>query len=620
MKFEFKAEFKKISSIIEKNCGIKLEEENYDALIIKPMTKSDCINNNDSDGGKRTHIAITGDQRNIFPFINQDEYMKNDNKKLMNFFIFKAPVNIYAKNYEYLYENKSGNKSENKIDFNGDEKKKVDVCISPSKRNINGKIDFQIKLSRIYNDSPSFIDFRNVIEIGDFFIVLKFKERLEYDTFAMKKSDMSNDYNNKAIVKYNIEGNNNKKSIGITFVNGNNINYNNINKEHQRIFFGAPGTGKSYKLKKETNYYFDNNYERVTFHPNYMYGNFVGAFKPFPEDTGELYENGNPKKAIAYKYVPGPLMRILVKALNNPYENYLLLIEEINRANTAAVFGDFFQLLDRNELGESEYPITISEEVKLYLKENLLSREDIDSNDNVDESVNEEDIDLNYDIDDNIINNIENKIGKNYERLILPSNLYIWATMNSSDQGVKPMDTAFKRRWDFTYIGINEALKDDKIREEFKKYKFEIKNNTTIKTIEWNDFRVRVNKGMSKCNIPEDKLIGPYFISKSILETKEQNELTEIIKNKVLMYIYEDAGKPYRNKLFKKEMANTYSELCENFDSLGMDVFNEALIKIEDNKINEEELSESKDDEDNEEKYIEDEKDEADKKEENINN
>lgn len=337
-----------------------------------------------------------------------------------------------------------------------------------------------------------------------------------------------------------------------------------IDKPHQRIFFGAPGTGKSFNLSKEAKEYFGSNYERVTFHPNYMYGNFVGAFKPFPkilrDKDGKVLEdeNGNVKESITYKYVPGPLMRILVKALINRETNYLILIEEINRANVAAVFGDFFQLLDRQADGESEYPITTSEEVRMYLD---MEFSDID--------------------DEDIRIYIDNKIGSEYERLVLPSNIYIWATMNSADQGVMPMDTAFKRRWEFTYIGINDVLKDPEITREFERYKFEISSESTAN---WNKFRNEINDRLSSLGVPEDKLLGPYFISKSILESGNVEKITETIKNKVLMYLYEDAGKPYRNNLFVAEKAGTYSDLCKNFDNNAKAIFKKPL-EMEDENV-----------------------------------
>lgn len=311
-----------------------------------------------------------------------------------------------------------------------------------------------------------------------------------------------------------------------------------IDFPHQRIFFGAPGTGKSYQLNKQAKENFGSNYERVTFHPNYMYGNFVGAYKPFPkilkDKDGNFLtdEHGNIQESITYQYIEGVFMRSLVKALKNPNENYLLVVEEINRANVAAVFGDIFQLLDRDGSGKSEYNIATSKELQEYLKKEF------------------DGIDLEP--------SIRAELGDDYSSLFLPSNFYIWATMNSADQGVMPMDTAFRRRWDFTYLGINDA-----VDSTFEKYMIRISENEIAK---WNDFRCAVNSKLSACKIPEDKLIGPYFISKSVLETKNINELTAIVKDKVLMYLYEDAAKAYRNTIFAEGKHNTYSAVCENFD------------------------------------------------------
>lgn len=307
---------------------------------------------------------------------------------------------------------------------------------------------------------------------------------------------------------------------------------------HQRIFFGAPGTGKSYQLNKEAKEYFGNNYERVTFHPNYMYGNFVGAYKPFPKvlrgKDGEILadEFGNVKENITYQYVEGVFMRSLVKALKNPSTNYLVIVEEINRANVASVFGDVFQLLDRAGNGKSEYKIATSKELQEYLtKEN--NKEEFDDS-------------------------IKAELGEDFSSLFLPSNFYIWATMNSADQGVMPMDTAFRRRWDFTYLGI-----DDAVDESFDNYKIKISNNEIAK---WDDFRRAVNQKLSSCRIPEDKLIGPYFISKSVLESNNVDELTSVVRDKVLMYLYEDAAKAHRSSVFAEGKYDTYSMVCSNFD------------------------------------------------------
>lgn len=465
-------------------------------------------------------------------------------------------------NRPYTHEYDLGILENNKIQDEEKEKKYLDEEYRKYLRNIKGLMEDIIdeyvnilSLNSLKNLSEldSEMDIYKITDINAFIKVLK----------EIRESDNFNEINE---------------------VNNGNLNESLIAfgdfliwrcKPHQRIFFGAPGTGKSFKLNKEAEEHFGSNYERVTFHPNYMYGNFVGAFKPFPkilrdqEGKSLKDENGNIKETITYKYIPGPLMRVLVKALKNKETNYLILIEEINRANVAAVFGDFFQLLDRQADGESEYPITTSEEVRIYLD---MEFSDID--------------------DEDIRTYINNKIGSEYERLVLPSNLYIWSTMNSADQGVMPMDTAFKRRWEFTYIGIDDVLEDPKIATEFESYKFKISKESTVK---WNDFRTEVNKRLSSHGVPEDKLLGPYFISKSILESEDIDKITDTIKNKVLMYLYDDAGKPYRNNLFTAEKSATYSALCRSFDENGKAIFKKPL-EIEDKNITMKDIS----DEDNE--------------------
>ena len=153
-------------------------------------------------------------------------------------------------------------------------------------------------------------------------------------------------------------------------------------------------------------------------------------------------------------------MRMYVKALKNAQkvankeeepQPFLLIIEEINRANVAAVFGDIFQLLDRDDDNVSEYPIQASEDIKKYLAENL------------------------------------GGAPENYAKIKIPDNLFIWATMNSADQGVFPMDTAFKRRWDFTYLGIDD-------NDENLKDKFVLLGKENPKYIEWNSLRKAINE------------------------------------------------------------------------------------------------------------------------------
>ena len=375
----------------------------------------------------------------------------------------------------------------------------------------NEKIKYVEEIVRAFEDNIQYFEKSN-------------EQDYNYIDFLISNHDFKRDFNSNAIEK-NLK--------------------NSTNKPHQRIFFGAPGTGKSYLLNEDAKTYFGNNYERVTFHPNYMYGNFIGTFKPFPVKL----EDGN--ETITYKYVPGVLLHLLIKAIKNPATNYLLIIEEINRANTAAVFGDFFQLLDRNGNGESEYGIAVSEDLKLYLEEQF------DKN--------------------NLTENEKRYLGEKLDKITLPPNFYIWATMNSADQGVMPLDTAFKRRWEFEYTGIDDAYnksKDESGKSEFDDYKFRANENELAN---WNDFRVKINEILSKCHVPEDKLLGPYFVSKSILASKDIDKITNTIKNKVLMYLYEDAGRQHRKRIFKEGKWETYSKLCEAFDENCEEIFNDKV-------------------------------------------
>lgn len=317
-----------------------------------------------------------------------------------------------------------------------------------------------------------------------------------------------------------------------------------IKNKYNRIIFGAPGTGKSYKLEKDKTF-FNGNFERVTFHPNYSYAQFVGTYKPVP--VKELNADGIEITTITYKYVPGPFMRTYIKARNNLRsvnpQPCLLLIEEINRANVAAVFGDVFQLLDRKN-GISEYEIETSEDMRAYLQEELGG-------------------DL-----------------SEYEKIHIPNNMYIWATMNSADQGVFPMDTAFKRRWDFEYIGINDNA------EEIKDVMVKLGTGAREHNVNWNKLRMAINDKLSskECKVNEDKLLGPYFLSKEVIKTNEEDNFVadnkrfiEAFKSKVLMYLYEDAAKQHKSKIFVGCDHTKYSSVCDAFEELGAGIFGEDI-------------------------------------------
>ncbi len=316
---------------------------------------------------------------------------------------------------------------------------------------------------------------------------------------------------------------------------------------HNRIVFGAPGTGKSFKLNGEQEDLISEGgeCERVTFHPDYSYAHFVGTYKPVPTKNG-----------ISYEYVPGPFMRTYVKAIENGrYVNkedikpYLLLIEEINRANVAAVFGEVFQLLDRDEKNASQYPVKPSEDIKAYLAKELGGEPE------------------------------------NYKEIKIPDNMYIWTTMNSADQGVFPMDTAFKRRWDFEYIGINNN--DSKIEDAY----LVCEKSEPAYRVNWNELRKAINDTLSSRDykINEDKLMGPFFVSKTVLD--DSVNFSEVFKSKVIMYLFEDAAKQRRSMLFDgcdEDTKTKYSSICEDFDARGIDIFcKEIRDKVKKEYLNE---------------------------------
>lgn len=307
--------------------------------------------------------------------------------------------------------------------------------------------------------------------------------------------------------------------------------------ERNRITFGAPGTGKSHRLNEDRKRLLENtsgSYERVTFHPEYTYSQFVGSYKPVTNDDGE----------IRYDFVPGPFMRVLVAALKSGRTDspqpHLLLIEEINRAKVAAVFGDVFQLLDRADSGASEYEIHATEDIKKYLISQL---------------------------------------GKATDIIRIPDNMFIWATMNSADQGVFPMDTAFKRRWNFEYIGIDEN--DAEVGGIVT-----LGHGDHAMDIEWNQLRRAINDTLAvDYNVNEDKLLGPYFLGQRVFAYGEDRRMLnpakfiDAFKSKVIMYLYEDAAKPVRKRLFEGCDSSRYSSVCEAFDERGIEIFGTAFLE-----------------------------------------
>lgn len=256
----------------------------------------------------------------------------------------------------------------------------------------------------------------------------------------------------------------------------------------QKIFFGTPGGGKSYRVKKfiEEERNAKDRYFRVTFHPDTDYASFVGSYKPIMK--------GN---EITYEYVPQVFTRAYIAAWNDQEHEYFIDIEEINRGNCAQIFGDLFQLLDRkSDTGLSEYPVKADADLCNYLTNAV-------------------------DEDGNPI--LKNKDGIEKNELRLPANLSIVATMNTSDQSLFPMDSAFKRRWDWEYVPSTFKEEDN--------YNITIGN----KTYKWHDFLKVVNDKIKDVTDSEDKQMGAYFIKRNVDE--------EAFKSKVMYYLWSEICK-----------------------------------------------------------------------------
>ena len=347
----------------------------------------------------------------------------------------------------------------------------------------------------------------------------------------------------------------------------------------QIIFYGAPGTGKSHKIKAQLEGVFKENIFRTTFHPDSDYSTFVGAYKPTMEKpmdkvyakgeliskltemkeggvtyspqkfgakywrslkllnlsdkkdilqacgmsdnytvefdkgvaVGEEYLACSKESRIIYSFVPQAFLNAYIQAYRKPEEKVYLIIEEINRGNCAQIFGDLFQLLDRDENGISEYTIKADADLKSFLEEELG----------------------------------EDNPGIKDGELCLPSNLYIYATMNTSDQSLFPIDSAFKRRWDWEYEPI-----------KYKNIGWKIVIDGT--DYSWVSFQRIVNEKILRANSSEDKMLGDYFVNPS------DGVITDkVLLNKILFYLWNDVCKDGEGDIFKVGEAEdiSFSEL-----------------------------------------------------------
>ena len=272
----------------------------------------------------------------------------------------------------------------------------------------------------------------------------------------------------------------------------------------QQIFYGAPGTGKSHKVKnddkvKEADK--KNLVFRTTFHPDSDYSTFVGAYKPTMKPVADKYKAVAGKdEEITYEFIPQAFLQAYIAAWNNSEEKVFLVIEEINRGNCAQIFGDLFQLLDRDGNGFSEYPIKADRDLAKYLNGKDERGNDV----------------------------LVNKDGIKDGKLCLPSNLYIWATMNTSDQSLFPIDSAFKRRWDWQYVPIHDCNKGYRIAADTNEY-------------DWWSFLKKINDVIGELTSSEDKKLGYFFCKaddKGVISSEK-------FVSKVVFYLWNEVFKDF---------------------------------------------------------------------------
>lgn len=270
------------------------------------------------------------------------------------------------------------------------------------------------------------------------------------------------------------------------------------------IFFGAPGTGKSHEVKEILKGVSPEDFQRITFHPEYDYTSFVGGYKPVTVFNETKQEN-----EVQYNFQSEIFTNMYIKAWQETSKQFYLVIEEINRGNCAEIFGDIFQLLDRNP----EYSITPSANLQEHLEKTLGNGHD----------------------------------GYKNGKMTMPENLTILATMNTSDQSLFPMDSAFKRRWDWEYISILNPVNEDDSSSESFGFIVMINENEGFR---WIDFMQQVNKHIATPYIGMDKCLGNYFIKP---DTENTIQIRSFV-HKVIFYLWNDVFKDEENEIFDNEI------------------------------------------------------------------
>ena len=565
-------EFAEVLEMILEACPF-LKDNEYDGIIVKKLAATNTIS--DTGSSHQSHMAFTGKQKDFFPFLNADGYFnvgyESKDDDLKKYFTLQIPMNIYAENVAVLKR-----ETISTLLFSSNFKT-VKASVLRSRRN-NG--DDQIELSIKSLDDKDFIEFRNLLRVDDFFVLLKRKNELNYDLVGIPSTNRNatilascNDF-------YKIGT---QTPVGIENFNiGHSENESSstyIQSHRQSIFYGVPGCGKSNKIRLILDKAVrqgeitdkDEQIVRVVFHPEYTNSDFIGQIVP----------KRNKESHIEYSFESGAFTKILRRAYLNPSKPYYLIVEEVNRGNAAAIFGDVFQLLDRFDKGDGEetngnyygegwssYSINNSD-MNFFIRNNADKTESAEPNPAVEVLAN---------TTENPFSQI--KVGgitmNANTGLRLPPNLSILGTMNTSDQNVFTLDNAFQRRWNPVLIE-NDFPREDS--EEWSD-KVPLQQNARIAETEvkWDSFRIAINKIIATESVNtglssmEDKRLGCWFV-----KNEDGKISADIFANKVLKYLWDDAFKFSRSKIFGSY--TTFEEVRKDF--LAGKQFNVFSVKLD---------------------------------------
>ena len=322
---DFKEAVSIINEVLPETAGRK-----YDGIAVKRLEASNTLDEGRTTN--QTHIAITGEQMDIFPYLMADGYFNCAydvrDEQLKKYFITQIPLRLYRSNVEALAG--QGHIPEG-MRFDGGAMIQARASIVRSRR--KSQTD-QVQLSLTSIDDPAFVAFRRLLHAGDYMVILKHREKLDYDCYGIRKTTEFKDRLDRLNNKFYKDGTNTKVNVAELVPAG--------SRDREKIgtnilYYGVPGSGKSYEISKICSD--EAVMERVVFHPDYSYSDFVGQIMPRLNEENKL----------EYAFTPGPFTKIMRRAYHDPETMYYLIIEEINRGNAPAIFGEIFQLLDRKD-------------------------------------------------------------------------------------------------------------------------------------------------------------------------------------------------------------------------------------------------------------------------------